>query len=291
MKRNTIFQERSAPLHFLQHPPLVFVMSASPPSVPFWGPVTANYDWCESNYVISTYVAEFWNALSSVPTLTVGLWFALKSHKHGYGFRFSLAGWMLAVVGSGSCAFHGTLTRLGQIADELPMLYSSSIFLWIAASLRFKVNKDGDEKSKRLGYGLLLYCVAITTAYLNGGFELFFVAYASTVLAVAVTSLSAVNESPSKKTTKPYVLYAFGVYVGGFLGAVLYFPNPTTVCPCKTDTFFYLSQRCGFRSRCFAGTNCITHTVTATTTPHYRTCHCRCTRSSTSHRQLGRFLG
>ena len=82
-------------------------MSASLPprsEGPFWGPITANYDWCESNYVVTQYVAEFFNTLSSVPTLTVGLYFALKSAKHGYGFRFALAGWMLAVVGFGSPA-------------------------------------------------------------------------------------------------------------------------------------------------------------------------------------------
>ena len=193
------------------------VSAMSPPSEPFWGPITANYDWCEANYAVTDYVAEFFNTCSSIPTFTVGLYFALKSKKHGYGFQFSLAGWMLAVVGLGSCAFHGTLTRIGQIADELPMLYSSSIFLWIAASLRFPVSNEGDKKSKHLGYGLLLYCLVITIAYLNGGFELFFVAYALTVVAVAVTSLTAVNSSPSKKTTRPYVLYAFGIYVGGFL--------------------------------------------------------------------------
>lgn len=188
-----------------------------PEGSPFWGPITANYDWCEGNYVVTEYVAEFFNTLSSVPTLTVGLYFALKSFKHGYGFRFALAGWMLAVVGLGSVAFHGTLTRLGQVLDELPMLYSSSIFLWISSSLRFNADKRGDERSKKLGYGLLVYCVLVTYAYLNGGFELFFVAYALTVLAVAVTSLDAVASSPSKKITKPYVLWAFGIYVGGFL--------------------------------------------------------------------------
>ena len=97
------------------------------------------------------------------------------------------------------------------------MLYSSSIFLWIAASLRFRADAEGDERSAKLGYGLLLYCVAVTFAYANGGFEVFFVAYALTVLAVAVTSLDAVASSPSKAVTKPYVLWAFGIYVGGFL--------------------------------------------------------------------------
>jgi len=31
----------------------------------FWGNPTSNIDWCEDNYQLSPYVAEFWNALSS----------------------------------------------------------------------------------------------------------------------------------------------------------------------------------------------------------------------------------
>ena len=32
----------------------------------FWGPRTASVDWCEPNYVVSHYVAEWWNTLTSV---------------------------------------------------------------------------------------------------------------------------------------------------------------------------------------------------------------------------------
>ena len=31
-----------------------------------WGNPTALIDWCEENYVVTTYVAEFWNTLRSV---------------------------------------------------------------------------------------------------------------------------------------------------------------------------------------------------------------------------------
>ena len=78
---------------------------------------------------------------------------------------------MLALVGLGSVAFHATLTRAGQVLDEIPMLYSSSIFLWIAGSLHFPVGKQGDVQSARLGCALLAYCVMVTVAYANGGFE------------------------------------------------------------------------------------------------------------------------
>ena len=153
----------------------------------YWGKPTANYDWCEDNYVLTPYVAEFWNALSSLPTLTVGLYFLLKARKHAYGYRFEVAGAMLAIVGLGSAAFHGTLTRWGQILDEVPMLYSSSVFLWIAGSLDAR-GRDAaaTRRSDLLGAGLTLWCMVITAAYLNGGFELFFIAYAGTVAAGGV---------------------------------------------------------------------------------------------------------
>ena len=145
----------------------------SPPPAPelFWGPVTSNYNWCEADYAVSRYVAEFFNTISSIPTFTVGLYFLLKARKHKYGFRFSLAGAMLALVGIGSVSFHGTLTRAGQILDEVPMLYSSSIFLWISGSLHLPVGTKGDAQSVKLGLALLAYCVIVTAAYANGGFE------------------------------------------------------------------------------------------------------------------------
>jgi dihydroceramidase len=203
-------------------PPRMFAFFRSrpppppPPPAQVWGEVTANYDGCEHNYAVSRYVAEFANTVSSLPTITVGLYFLLKARQHHYGFRLSLAGAMLALVGVGSVAFHGTLTRFGQVLDELPMLYSSSIFLWISGSLHLPAGPKGDAQSARLGLALLVYCVAVTAAYANGGFEVFFVAYALTVLAVAVTSIRAAGKSAVKATTKPYVKWALCIYIGGF---------------------------------------------------------------------------
>ncbi|KAM0005849.1 putative ceramidase [Helianthus debilis subsp. tardiflorus] len=35
----------------------------------FWGPVTSSHEWCEKNYVVSSYVAEFYNTISTIPCI------------------------------------------------------------------------------------------------------------------------------------------------------------------------------------------------------------------------------
>jgi dihydroceramidase len=39
----------------------------------FWGPSTSSVDWCESNYEITEYMAEFNNTLSSLSLVLAGL--------------------------------------------------------------------------------------------------------------------------------------------------------------------------------------------------------------------------
>lgn len=39
----------------------------------YWGPVTSTMDWCESNYVVTEYVAEFYNSISNIGYLTWAL--------------------------------------------------------------------------------------------------------------------------------------------------------------------------------------------------------------------------
>ncbi|KAI1317147.1 hypothetical protein EDD11_008938 [Mortierella claussenii] len=87
----------------------------------YWGPPTSS-DWCESNYDISFYVAEFFNTLSSFSMIIAGLagvWLHRSFEK-----RFLITFGSVAVVGLGSIAFHGTLLFPLQMLDELPMVYA-----------------------------------------------------------------------------------------------------------------------------------------------------------------------
>ncbi|KAF9954361.1 Alkaline ceramidase 3 [Mortierella alpina] len=94
------------------------VMSHSPG---FWGHPTAS-DWCESNYDKSHYIAEFFNSLSSLSMILVGL-AGMYLHS-SFEKRFLLTFGSIVIVGIGSIAFHGTLLFPLQMLDEVPMVYS-----------------------------------------------------------------------------------------------------------------------------------------------------------------------
>ncbi|KAI7817822.1 ceramidase [Gamsiella multidivaricata] len=95
----------------------------------FWSPNTASVDWCENNYVVSYYIAEFWNTISNFGSLLlVILGYHLFPTNDG---RFKVLFWTCGVVAIGSTLFHGTLRHKMQLLDELPMLYSATIILYI----------------------------------------------------------------------------------------------------------------------------------------------------------------
>ncbi|XP_065181548.1 alkaline ceramidase 3-like [Sycon ciliatum] len=101
----------------------------------FWGKVTASLDWCEGNYEISYYIAEFWNTVSNVSFLLPSLFAAWYVWRVGYAPRFVLAHLSVALIGLGSTLFHMTLKYTMQLADELPMLYGTAALLYCVIEL------------------------------------------------------------------------------------------------------------------------------------------------------------
>ncbi|KAK7998781.1 hypothetical protein PG991_014456 [Apiospora marii] len=88
-----------------------------------WSPPTSTANFCEEDYVVTRYVAEFMNSMTNLPYV----YFALK-YMYGPGSRglfrprtdfMSLS---LLVLGICSFLFHASLRHTLQYADELGML-------------------------------------------------------------------------------------------------------------------------------------------------------------------------
>uniref|UniRef100_A0A7S2UQ37 Alkaline ceramidase n=2 Tax=Attheya septentrionalis TaxID=420275 RepID=A0A7S2UQ37_9STRA len=89
----------------------------------YWEPHSSSIDFCESNYLHTSYVAEPHNVWSSVVGLSIigllGFFKANPTHE----WRFTLSHLTLILIGIGSACLHGTLHWVYQSSDELPMIY------------------------------------------------------------------------------------------------------------------------------------------------------------------------
>ena len=77
-------------------------------------------DWCEQNYIWSSYIAEMWNTISSLSYIFLGLYGLSKYNKLKWYNNINYIS--LIFVGIGSTIFHSTLSRFGQILDELSIV-------------------------------------------------------------------------------------------------------------------------------------------------------------------------
>ncbi len=173
-------------------------------------------DWCEPNYVHSPYIAEFWNSLSSAAIFAVGilgLWMARK-REPAYTVAFAL----LALVGLGSIAFHGTLLRSAQASDELPMIICGLAYAYVLATR--------EQRSARLLLiALVSYALVVIVAYftLKAYFHFFLVAYALIVAYLSVGSWRVAFREDRRPVMKQLFYASVGAYLGGF--ALLWIPE------------------------------------------------------------------
>ncbi|KAI8967726.1 ceramidase [Mycotypha africana] len=136
----------------------------------YWGAVTSSVDWCEENYAHSYYIAEFWNTISSLAMVVLGL-LGVALHHRSLGWKLSISYLLIVVVGIGSVLFHATLQFEHQMWDEVPMVWTACYLLWVL------LGEHGDygKRKNSYGIGILLYCAFATyVTSMNKGTTQFF---------------------------------------------------------------------------------------------------------------------
>ncbi|KAF0713160.1 Aste57867_4490 [Aphanomyces stellatus] len=76
-------------------------------AVGFWSPATAAINWCERDYAVSYFVAEFWNTLSNALYVVVGLRALLNTQRCPW--QISAAALCCVFTGIFSGLFHASL--------------------------------------------------------------------------------------------------------------------------------------------------------------------------------------
>eukprot|EP00823_Brevimastigomonas_motovehiculus_P006333 TRINITY_DN5221_c0_g1_i1.p1 TRINITY_DN5221_c0_g1~~TRINITY_DN5221_c0_g1_i1.p1 ORF type:complete len:273 (+),score=28.00 TRINITY_DN5221_c0_g1_i1:32-850(+) len=179
----------------------------------FWGPVDVTIDWCEYNYAVTPYIAEFWNCLSSFPMTIVGIIGYLYTRKLATPEqRFSIAYLFLALVGLGSAAFHGTLRHYAQFMDEMPMLWADHVFLFMVIECEKK------RKYPWLSYVLMFSCVTMNIVYLAlYWYSLFLIFYGSIVLYLFGVSFYVASREETSIISKRLAIFCVVSYSFGFI--------------------------------------------------------------------------
>ncbi|KAK4457414.1 alkaline ceramidase 3 [Cladorrhinum samala] len=101
-----------------------------------WGEPTSTLNWCEEDYNITFYCAEFINTITNVVFMWLGFKGLHNVIKYGHSKVFIIVFLGYIVVGLGSMAFHTTLKYEMQLADELPMIYTVCIMAYATFSYR-----------------------------------------------------------------------------------------------------------------------------------------------------------
>ncbi|XP_050944618.1 alkaline ceramidase isoform X2 [Cucumis melo] len=100
----------------------------------FWGPVTSTTECCERNYAYSSYIAEFYNTVSNIPTILLALIGLANALRQRFEKRFSVLHISNMILAIGSMFYHATLQKVQQQGDETPMIWEMLLYMYILYS-------------------------------------------------------------------------------------------------------------------------------------------------------------
>ncbi|ORZ41422.1 ceramidase [Catenaria anguillulae PL171] len=148
--------------------------------------ITSLVDWCEGNFEIVWFIAEFFNTLTNIYYMLFAAFGLYNSFRYSYDRRFQLSYAALFIVGLGSALFHGSLQYHMQLLDEVPMLIGSAMFIYCC------ITPARSRPPTWAALALVLYPSITTGMYITNRIPEFF-QYAYTLEVVLITGLAIWN--------------------------------------------------------------------------------------------------
>lgn len=171
----------------------------------FWGVPSAVHQFCEPKYASSQYVAEFYNSISSLLYVVVAA-YALSHRELRRDPMMILSAALVALIGLGSAAFHGTMLFEYELCDEVPML----LFITVALCNKMGAHAWLIRPASCVAFATAVVAAtsALIYAYIKSGeYELFVAGF--TMLVVVDTALAL-----SWRSSQPVTSFARNLSIG-----------------------------------------------------------------------------
>ena len=166
-------------------------------------PGTSPVDWCEENYVVSRHIAEFANTITNLPlivvpalTLYTKAWSSYATHVH-QGIYVQLV--ISAIVGFGSILFHGSLSLIGQMLDEMAIIWYACMGYAVLCPDKYRPSFCAGAKGNIIAVVTML-CLTISW-FIDPILNPFWL-FSTTVPAFGVVCWEAFIKHTNVKTTK-----------------------------------------------------------------------------------------
>ena len=155
----------------------------------FWGKPDVSVSFCEDKYVVSDYIAEYYNTMSALAYVIVGIFF--------FRTRLKKLSIIMILLGLGTALLHGTLRFYGQWLDEISMLILS--FFIIKEIRKERFNKRTNN----------LYLLALILPYFV--FERFFCYFFLVFCSLQIYIYLIARKKIKKYTLEYYLIKSYSI--------------------------------------------------------------------------------
>jgi len=171
---------------------------------------TATMLWCEEKYAYSVMIAEFWNTITDIPFVAIGLYYLFYCWRWKLKRRYLLCYFFYTIIGIGSFFFHATLRYEAQLFDELPMMLMAGQSIWCMV-VNGHSSKIRSIISAVIVYSLIAVGASVYLIYRN-----YWVFYGIFVAIMTVLVLGAIYLSHTNPHVSSPMMKAFWVNLAAF---------------------------------------------------------------------------